>query len=120
MADQEGPCQKILVPLLCTFCCCFHHRLLGLHDGELWTAGAAGFPRPELVRMSGLLRDLVLGLVELAHPDTRPELNEDYKAILERLQQREHGQRSASEAKSDSDCIRALVRWAVVFEHVRW
>ena len=41
------------------------------------------FSLSELVAMSLALRDACLGIIELAHPDTRPALKEDYRAAFQ-------------------------------------
>ena len=42
------------------------------------------FTVSELVPMMIQLRDVCLGIIELAHPDARPTVNEDYKIALKR------------------------------------
>ena len=41
------------------------------------------FTLPELVVMSRALRDACMGIVELAHPETRPEVREEYRLALQ-------------------------------------
>lgn len=47
----------------------------------LFTASKSFMPFSvaELVPMSQWLRDACLGIIELAHPDTRPTIKDDYK-----------------------------------------
>ena len=42
------------------------------------------FSLDELVNMMITLRDVCLGIVELAHPDAKPTVNEDYRIALNR------------------------------------
>lgn len=44
----------------------------------------------ELVPMSLALRDACLGLIELAHPDTRPAMKEDYKKAFQSVGVTQH------------------------------
>ena len=43
------------------------------------------FTLPELVVMSRALRDACMGIVELAHPETRPEVREEYKLAFQSI-----------------------------------
>ncbi|KAK8733062.1 hypothetical protein OTU49_006739, partial [Cherax quadricarinatus] len=77
--------RDTLVPLLATFCATLTAVLSTLHDSELLgdqdeTGGRRNskvsqnqlpFTVEELVKMSASLRDVCVGLVELAHPDMR-------------------------------------------------
>lgn len=40
------------------------------------------FSRPVLALLSSILRDVAMGLIELALPDSRPAVSEQYKAAL--------------------------------------
>ena len=42
------------------------------------------FTLSELVPMMTQLRDVCLGIIELAHPDAKPTVNEDYRIALKR------------------------------------
>jgi len=74
-----------IVPLLSVFAALFSHLLLSLHDPEFYggqgrgSASSMPFPVSHLVAMSQALRDVCLGLVELAHPESRPVIKEDYR-----------------------------------------
>lgn len=77
--------RDTLVPLLATFCATLTAVLSTLHDSEFLgqqddsqevysyrpTQSQFPFSVDELVKMSASLRDVCVGLVELAHPDTR-------------------------------------------------
>ncbi|RXG70066.1 Ubiquitin-protein ligase E3C [Armadillidium vulgare] len=72
--------RDALVPLLSTFSASLIAVLATLHDSELLEGqgsvnvnhiGSFPFSVEELVKMSGTLRDVCVGLVELAHPDIR-------------------------------------------------
>lgn len=77
--------RDTLVPLLATFCATLTAVLSTLHDAEFLghsdeaqevylqrpTQSQFPFSVDELVKMSASLRDVCVGLVELAHPDTR-------------------------------------------------
>jgi len=87
-----------IVPLLAVFCSLFSLLIATLHDTEFFldqtpTAEllsssdrqqhAMPFTTVELAILSGHLKGVCLGLVELAFPDSRPTVRDDYKnAIL--------------------------------------
>lgn len=88
-----------IVPLLAVFCSLFSLLIATLHDTEFFleqspaeqTSGnscgrqqqAMPFTTSELVVLSSHLKGVCLGLVELAFPDTRPTVRDDYKnAVL--------------------------------------
>lgn len=77
--------RDTLIPLLSTFCATLTAVLSTLHDSEFLgdqdETGEQRFPKTtdnhfpftveELIKMSASLRDVCVGLVELAHPDVR-------------------------------------------------
>lgn len=86
-----------IVPLLAVFCSLFSLLIATLHDTEFFLEQnnsaeqtsnnrqqhAMPFTIAELVVISGHLKGVCLGLVELAFPDTRPTVRDDYKnAVL--------------------------------------
>lgn len=84
---------KKVVPLLAVFCSLFSLLIATLHDNEFFNDGpeaaAAGpgqqtmpFTTAELVPLSAHLKGVCLGLVELAFPDTRPTVRDDYKTAV--------------------------------------
>ncbi|CAH8622483.1 unnamed protein product [Schistosoma guineensis] len=117
------------LPLIFTFADCLHHRLLCLTDSEICdisseanytnsndyrhqqpinnnsepSRGGCGFRADELLQVGARLRDLMLGLIDLSHPDqvpkqTRCNLQTDthcvesmeqpnYGAVLRRIEQ---------------------------------
>lgn len=73
--------RERLVPPLAAFCALFAHMLVTLHDAELVGSDAL-FPLAQLVAMSAALRDVYLGLVDLAYPDLQPCLSAAYTSAL--------------------------------------
>ncbi|XP_070148798.1 ubiquitin-protein ligase E3C isoform X2 [Polyergus mexicanus] len=86
-----------IVPLLAVFCSLFSLLIATLHDTEFFLEQnnsaeqtsnnrqqhAMPFTIAELAVISGHLKGVCLGLVELAFPDTRPTVRDDYKnAVL--------------------------------------
>lgn len=86
-----------IVPLLAVFCSLFSLLIATLHDTEFFLEQnnsaeqtpnnrqqhAMPFTIAELAILSGHLKGVCLGLVELAFPDTRPTVRDDYKnAVL--------------------------------------
>jgi ubiquitin-protein ligase E3 C len=66
-----------IVPALDVFCSLFSHLLVTLDDSEFYnestmTLGAMPFTLEQVVEFASILRDVCLGLVELAYPETRP------------------------------------------------
>ncbi|CAH1772399.1 unnamed protein product [Owenia fusiformis] len=75
-----------IVSLLATFCSLFSHSITTLHDSEFHgDEGGSHMPFKvsELVPMSLELRNACLGIIELAHPDTKPTLREDYRKAFQ-------------------------------------
>ncbi|KAG5444561.1 Ubiquitin-protein ligase E3C [Clonorchis sinensis] len=70
------------LPLVYTFADCLHHRLLCLTDEEIcgiasepstnFTFGC-GFQTKELLQVGARLRDLMIGLIDISHPDHPPK-----------------------------------------------
>lgn len=69
--------MKRITPVLDVFCSLFSHLLVTLDDSEFFneteaTHPAMPFTLSEVVDLASILRDVCIGLVELAYPDTRP------------------------------------------------
>uniref|UniRef100_A0A5K4F0J4 HECT-type E3 ubiquitin transferase n=1 Tax=Schistosoma mansoni TaxID=6183 RepID=A0A5K4F0J4_SCHMA len=116
------------LPLIFTFADCLHHRLLCLTDSEICdissevnytnsddyrhqqsinnnsepSRGGCGFRADELLHVGARLRDLMLGLIDLSHPDQVPKRTRNlqtdthctesmeqpnYSAVLRRIKQ---------------------------------
>ena len=78
MSPQE---RDDILPQLAVFSSLFGYLLVTIHDTEFYSNQAQGkawmpFSLTELVKMSLHLRDIALGLVELAFPDSRPAVRE--------------------------------------------
>lgn len=79
-----------LIPLLATFCALFGRLISTLHDGEFCQEdvlpGAISkvmpFTLQEIIPLSTTLKEICLGLVELAFPETRSSLRENYRDVL--------------------------------------
>jgi len=75
-------------PPLAVFSSLFRYLLVTIHDTEFYgTAGSnqanwMPFTLPELVAMSLSLRDISLGLIELAFPESRPTVRDDYRLAV--------------------------------------
>lgn len=87
--------QDQIVPALAVFASLMRYLLVTVHDTEFFGDGATGganvgttttpfmpFGLSEFVSMSLMLRDAALGLVELAYPESRPSMPEDYQSVL--------------------------------------
>ncbi|XP_034947102.1 ubiquitin-protein ligase E3C [Chelonus insularis] len=82
--------SKKLSPLLAVFCSLFSLLIATLHDSEFFRESnseseqsAMPFTTSELVPLSAQLKDICLGLVEIAYSDLRPALRDDnMRAIL--------------------------------------
>ncbi|XP_061191365.1 ubiquitin-protein ligase E3C-like [Saccostrea echinata] len=87
MSDDD---MQRIVPLLSVFCSMFSHSLYTLHDADFYgdmkssKDSSMPFSLKELVPMVLMLRDTCLGIIELAHPGTRPSVTEDYREALRR------------------------------------
>ncbi|XP_070563134.1 ubiquitin-protein ligase E3C-like [Ptychodera flava] len=85
---QPNDTNRIL-PLLSLFCSLFLQALITLHDAEFYGSTESNnsrslmpFRLSELVQMSLTLRDACLGMIELAHPETKPSVTEDYMKAM--------------------------------------
>ncbi|XP_064626388.1 ubiquitin-protein ligase E3C-like isoform X2 [Lineus longissimus] len=79
-----------IVPVLSVFCSMFCSSILTLHDAEFFgenenSATRLPFAIPELVAISRTLRDACLGIIELAHPDSKPTLTDDYRKAFKSI-----------------------------------
>lgn len=86
-----------LIPLLSTFCAVFSRLITTLHDDEFTgpdnqamgsnennaVSSLMPFSVREVVAISAVLKDVCLGLVELAFPETRP-VNDHYRSVFQR------------------------------------
>lgn len=73
-----------IVPLLATFCSLFSLLISTLHDAEFnkavgnnseqSTNNPLKFTAADLVSITSILKDVALGLIELAYPDSRPSI----------------------------------------------
>uniref|UniRef100_A0A1B6EYS1 Ubiquitin-protein ligase E3C n=1 Tax=Cuerna arida TaxID=1464854 RepID=A0A1B6EYS1_9HEMI len=87
MTEQE---TERIVPLLATFCSLFSLLVATLHDAEFYNdddvmvRGVATMPFPlsTLVAMTMKLKEVSLGLVELAFPDSRPIVKDQYRSAV--------------------------------------
>lgn len=101
-----------IVPLLAVFCSLFSLLLITLHDGEFYgddtviggSPPTMPFTLQSLVQLSLTLKEVSLGLVELAFPDSRPSVRDDYKAAV-------RGREQASPA-----CPQDTQMWAHLFK----
>ncbi|XP_075215548.1 ubiquitin-protein ligase E3C [Lycorma delicatula] len=79
-----------IVPLLATFCSLFSLFISTLHDAEFYNDDNAcvsrlermGFSVPMLVEMILRLKEVSLGLVELAFPESTPSVKDQYKTVI--------------------------------------
>uniref|UniRef100_A0A2C9KEQ7 Ubiquitin-protein ligase E3C n=1 Tax=Biomphalaria glabrata TaxID=6526 RepID=A0A2C9KEQ7_BIOGL len=95
-----------IVPLLATFCSLFNHSLLTLHDEDFYgdstlSSSTMPFSLDEIVLMCRYLRDTCLGIIELAHPDSRFTISEDYKQALEKTASVDEGFSEKRELETD-------------------
>lgn len=83
--------RDAIVPLLAVFAAVFCYLLVTIHDTEFYgdevASGANAkiwmpFTLSELVPMSLSLRDVTLGLIELAFPQSRPAVREEYQQAV--------------------------------------
>ncbi|BFZ16582.1 hypothetical protein BsWGS_19621 [Bradybaena similaris] len=103
-----------IVPLLTTFCCLFNHSLLTLHDGDFYgDTDASGsimpFSLDEVVLMCQSLRDTCLGIIELAHPDSRVAISNDYREALKKTG-------ALGSTSSSDDSPEQTKQWAYLFK----
>ncbi|CAL1546585.1 unnamed protein product [Lymnaea stagnalis] len=102
-----------IVPLLSTFCCLFNHSLLTLHDGDFYgdtdaSSSSMPFSLDEIVLMCRCLRDTCLGIIELAHPDSRVTISNDYKQALQKT--------GAMDTNQEDDDRDGTQQWAYLFK----
>lgn len=79
-----------IIPILATFCALFGRLISTLHDGEFChedvLPGAISkimpFTLDEIIPLSTTLKEICLGLVELAFPETRSSLKDHYRSVL--------------------------------------
>lgn len=77
--------------MIASFCSLFGRLIATLHDGEFCqedilpgaTSKIMPFQLNEIILLSSFLKDLSLGLVELAYPETRTNVNEHYRFALQ-------------------------------------
>ncbi|XP_054987111.1 ubiquitin-protein ligase E3C isoform X1 [Sorex araneus] len=77
-----------IIPLFYLFSSLFSHSLISIHDNEFFgdpievagqrQSSMMAFTLEELVVLSRCLRDACLGIIKLAHPETKPEVREEY------------------------------------------
>ncbi|XP_012519593.1 PREDICTED: ubiquitin-protein ligase E3C isoform X2 [Propithecus coquereli] len=77
-----------IIPLFYLFSSLFSHSLISIHDNEFFgdpievagqrQSSMMPFTLEELVMLSRCLRDACLGIIKLAHPETKPEVREEY------------------------------------------
>lgn len=83
-----------LIPVLATFCALTGRLISTLHDGEFTNDNTIAvsevmpFTLEELLPVSTMLKEICLGLVELAFPETRASLTEHYRSMLSSLHHR--------------------------------
>uniref|UniRef100_A0A182R8P1 Ubiquitin-protein ligase E3C n=1 Tax=Anopheles funestus TaxID=62324 RepID=A0A182R8P1_ANOFN len=81
------------IPILASFCALFGRLIASLHDGEFvqenvlpgTVSNIMPFSIPELIPLSTTLKEISLGLVELAFPETRSNLHENYRTMISSL-----------------------------------
>lgn len=80
-----------VIPMIASFCALFGRLIATLHDREFCqedvlpgaTSKIMPFKLNEIVSLSSFLKDLSLGLVELAFPETRTSINDHYRSALQ-------------------------------------
>lgn len=76
--------------MIATFCALFSRLIATLHDGEFCqedvlpgaTSKIMPFQLNEIVSLSSFMKDMSLGLVELAFPEIRTSVNDHYRSVL--------------------------------------
>ena len=90
--------RDAIVPLLAVFASLFCYLLVTIHDTECYgdDVGSGAnikiwmpFTLSELVPMSLSLRDVTLGLIELAFPQSRPAVREEYQLAVKSVRSNE-------------------------------
>ncbi|XP_055601145.1 ubiquitin-protein ligase E3C [Uranotaenia lowii] len=82
-----------IVPILASFCALFGRLIATLHDGEFCQENVLPgtvskimpFTIAEIIPLSTTLKEISLGLVELAFPETRSSLKDSYRTMLTSL-----------------------------------
>ncbi|XP_055534265.1 ubiquitin-protein ligase E3C [Wyeomyia smithii] len=82
-----------IVPILASFCALFGRLIATLHDGEFCqenilpgtVSKIMPFTISEIIPLSTTLKEISLGLVELAFPETRSSLKDSYRTMLTSL-----------------------------------
>ena len=74
------------------------------------------FELKEVETMSMALRDVCLGILELAHPDARPTVNDDYRRVLANKGQRKDTKELSKETKEWG----SLFKVCLMFSHIRF
>ncbi|XP_075862873.1 ubiquitin-protein ligase E3C isoform X2 [Microcebus murinus] len=84
-----------IIPLFYLFSSLFSHSLISIHDNEFFgdpievvgqrQSSMMPFTLEELVVLSRCLRDACLGIIKLAHPETKPEVREEYVTAFQSI-----------------------------------
>ncbi|GFU51888.1 ubiquitin-protein ligase E3C [Trichonephila clavipes] len=82
--------QEVFLPQLISFCALLNHLLSTLHDFEFYDQSndknsmkMMPFTLVELATISTTLKDVCMGLIELAYPDKKSTFNKDYVSAME-------------------------------------
>ncbi|XP_048762043.2 ubiquitin-protein ligase E3C-like [Ostrea edulis] len=116
MSDSD---MQRIVPLLSVFCSMFSHSLYTLHDADFYgdmkssKDSSMPFSLQELVPMVLMLRDTCLGIIELAHPETRLSVTEDYREALRRTAMKDPRDSSYNDREAP---FRHTKTWAYLFK----
>ena len=108
--------RDAISPPLAVFSSLFRYLLVTIHDTEFYGNSPFSakqtnwmpFTLNELVTMSLTLRDISLGLIELAFPESRPMVREDYKQAVNSVRI------TQPEAQDDRD----IIIWTHLFKTV--
>lgn len=116
---QTAPEDSVkIVPLLAVFCSLYTMLLITLHDAEFYSdeISALGvtpqnmpFTLGELVVISLRLKEVSIGLVELAFPESRPSVREDYRSAVSTLQDHPIAAPTEKDTKMWSHLFRVVV-----------
>ena len=98
--------RDAIVPLLAVFASLFCYLLVTIHDTEFYgdDVGSGAnkiwmpFTLSELVPMSLSLRDVTLGLIELAFPQSRPAVREEYQLAVKSVRSNEENIEASNQA----------------------
>lgn len=105
-----------MIPIVATFCSLFGRLIATLHDGEFCqedvlpgaTSKIMPFQLNEIVSLSSFLKDLSLGLVELAFPEIRTSVNDHYRFVL---QSNQYSNVSAASSTANEYHISNEIMW---------